>query len=119
MRNFIFTEGFSFLNESRKKQLISILHRADALPIYIEGDDEVCLRAGYLKDGTLLAALFELGVDPIEKPRIFLKNKPKSINIMLPDGSLATVEFEECEKNTYLLNTRVETLYPTILLIKS
>lgn len=116
--NFNYYEGFAFLNESRKAQLISLLRRAGALPLYIDGDDEVCLRAGYLGDGTLLAAIFELGIDPIEDVRLFLEKQPENIKIMNPDGSLSAVDFYEAENNIYILKMKVETLYPAILFIK-
>ncbi len=116
--DFNYMEGFAFLNETRKAQLIALLQRAGALPVYLVGDDEVCMRAGYLDDGTLITALFELGIDPIEAPKLFLENKPKSISIMLQDGSLAPVEFSESEGGVYSLNVKVEPLYPVILLIK-
>lgn len=116
--NFNYMEGFAFLNETRKAQLIALLRRAGALPVYLDGDDEVCLRAGYLSDGTLLAALFELGIDPIDSPRIFLEKKPERISLMLPNGDLAPVEFSEDESGIYSLNIRIEPLYPSILMIK-
>lgn len=40
---------------------------ADVLPIYCFGDDELCLRAGYLNDGSMPAAIYNLGIDPAEK----------------------------------------------------
>lgn len=116
--DFNYMEGFAFLNETRKAQLTSLLRRTGALPVYMDGDDEVCMRAGYLEDGTLLAALFELGIDPIENPRLFLEKKPESISLMRSDGAMTPVEFSECGEGIYALNIRVETLYPVILFIK-
>lgn len=116
--DFNYSVGFSFLNESRKNQLLSLLHRVNALPIYIDGDAEILLRAGYLKDGTLLAAIFELGIDPIERPTVYLKNPPQNILKMLPDGSTVPIEFYSVGKGLYSLNIKVETLYPVILFIK-
>ena len=115
---FSYTEGFAFLNESRKAQLVSLLHRAGALPIYLVGDDEVCLRAGYLNDGTLLATIIELGIDPINAPTVYLEKEPAGIEIMLPDGTSAPIAFERKDDRLYTLDVRVETLYPVILLIK-
>ena len=116
--DFNYTEGFAFLNESRKVQLVSLLRRAGALPVYLVGDDEVLLRAGYLDDGALLVALFELGVDPIDEPMLFLETPPREIYTMLPSGELSPVPFEMVDADTYALKVRIETLYPTVLLVK-
>lgn len=116
--NFNYTEGFAFLNESRKAQLTSLLRRAGALPIYTDGDGEICLRAGYLADGRLLAAIFELGIDPLDTLTVFLENEPTKIEMMLPDGNTAPVAFEKSGDGLYTLDVRVETLYPLILFIK-
>lgn len=115
---FNYMEGFAFLNETRKAQLISLLKRADALPVYIDGDAEICLRAGLLPSGELLLAIFELGTDPLDELTLFLKKEPQSIETMLPSGSYAPVDFKKSGENLYTLKTRVETLYPVILKIK-
>ena len=114
---FDYTEGFAFLNETRKSQLISLLRRAGALPVYVDGDAEICLRAGLLPGGELLLAIFELGIDPLEELPLFLEKTPESIEIMLPDGSFAPVIFKKSGENLYTLNVRVEPLYPVILKI--
>ena len=116
--SFNYTEGFSFLNETRKAQIISLLRRAKALPIYTEGDGEICLRAGYLNDGTLLAAFFELGIDPLDGLTVFLEKEPTEIEMMLPDGTCAPVAFEKTGDKLYTIGIRVETLYPLIFFIK-
>lgn len=116
--NFNYTEGFAFLNETRKKQLTDLLRRANALPIYTDGDAEICLRAGYLKDGTLLAAIFEIGIDPLDELTLFLDKAPERIDAMLPDGTLAPISFRASGDGLYTLDVRVEVLYPVVLLIK-
>lgn len=42
-----YCEAFSFLNESRKKQMAELLSESGNLPIYYPGDAEVLLRAAY------------------------------------------------------------------------
>lgn len=115
---FVYTEGFSFLNETRKAQLISLMKRAGALPVCVPGDDEVCLRAGYLRDGTLLTAVYELGVDPMETLPLYLEKQPQSMCIIRPDGSDEAVEFEKTGENLYSVKVRVECMYPVVLLIR-
>ena len=115
---FDYIEGFAFLNETRKAQLVSLLRRAGALPVYLIGDDEVCLRAGYLDNGGLILAIFELGIDPIERPCFFLEKTPKSIEVMLEDGSFAPVSFVALSDSTYTLDLVIEPLYPRVIIIK-
>ena len=115
---FVYTEGFSFLNETRKAQLVSLLKQADALPVYLHGDDEVCLRAGYVADGRLLVACFPLGIDPVETPCVYLQTPPKAITALQPDGSELPVSFQAIGDDLYTLSCRMETLYPCILLIE-
>lgn len=115
--NFDYGEGFAFLNETRKKQFAELLKRADALPVYCAGDNEVCLRAGYLRDGTLLCALFVLGFDPMDEITLYLEKTPASVELLLPDGSQTPVPFTPIGDSLYTVHTCAEPMYPVILLI--
>ncbi len=119
---FTYGEGFSFLNELRKDQLISLLSEADALPVYCHGDDEICLRAGYIEDEhnekTLLAALFEIGIDPADSITLGLAKRPGSIEMLCSDGSLKTLNWHNAGDGLYKVDVRLETLNPVILFIK-
>ena len=66
----------------------------------------------------MLAAIFELGIDPLDTLTVFLENEPTRIEMMLPDGNTAPVAFEKSGDGLYTLDVRVETLYPLILFIK-
>ncbi len=114
---FTYGEGFSFLNESRKAQLISLLREAGALPIWCDGDDEICLRAGRLRDGTVVAALYELGIDPTDTIVLGLETKPTKIERLEPDGSRRELKWRELGGSRYEVETRVETLNPVVLFI--
>ncbi len=94
------------------------MKRANVLPVYYEGDNEICLTAGYLNDGTLLVSAICLGFDPSEELTLYLEKQPTEIKMFLPDGSLAPVGFEYQENNTYAIDVKVEPMYPVILLIK-
>ena len=112
-----YTEGFSFLNETRKAQLIQLLTRMHALPVYLCVDDEVCLRAGYTKDGRLLCACFALGFDPVETPRLFLQTPPAQISVLDADGNEQPIAFTEEGDGVYALSCRIEPMYPLVFLI--
>ena len=116
--DFKYTEGFAFMNETRKAQLVALLKEADALPVYAPGDMELCVRAGYINDGTLLTAVFPLGIDISEELPLYLKKEPAEIRLMLPDGSDEAVSYTKTDDRTYSVNVRVEPMYPIILLIK-
>jgi len=115
---FNYMEGFAFLNETRKEQFISLLKEADALPVYCHGDEEICLRAGYLNDGALLAAIFEIGIDPMDSITLYLEKKPSCIAALDSDGKENIAEFEDIGNNMYNVKVRIETLNPVILIIR-
>ncbi len=115
---FHYTEGFSFLNESRKKQMVALLREAGALPVYYVGDNEVCLRAGTLADGSLLVASVILGVDPMDTLTLNLEKAPKSARMLLPDGTYKNVTFTDLGNGTYDFAVRSEAMYAVFLIIE-
>jgi hypothetical protein len=85
LAEFKYTEGFAFLNETRKKQFIEILKKANALPVYSDGDDEILLRAGVVSDGRMLVIAINLGFDPVDEINLYLEKEPKKITLLMPD----------------------------------
>lgn len=115
---FNYGEGFAFLNETRKKQFVELLKRANVLPVYYDGDNEICLRAGYLKDGSLLTEICCIGFDLMDTIDLYLEKKPEKIEKMLPDGTTEEVPFKEVRKDIYEVDVKVEPMYPVFLIIK-
>ncbi|MBO7303817.1 MAG: hypothetical protein J6V09_01150 [Clostridia bacterium] len=115
---FDYKEGFSFLNSIRRNQLISLLKEANSLPVYYEGDNEICMKAGYLASGELLVSCLDLGFDPMDTLELYLEKAPKSVEIINPDGSCSKVKFENIGNNVYSIKSKIEPLYPTVLVIK-
>ncbi len=115
----LYTEGFAFLNETRKQQFIELLSEAGALPIYLPSDNELCLRAGYLDDGRMLAAIFNLSYDPEEKTVLYLEKEPKTIFYLNENGEEIPVSFAKNEEGFYTIEASCEPLYPTVLLISN
>ena len=115
---YVYYEGFAFLNETRKKQFIELLKKAGTLPIYYPGDNEICMRSGYVNDGRLLCALFDLGYDPMDNISLYLEKEPVEVQMLNKDGLYSNVPFEKGSADTYVVNTKIEPLYPVILLIK-
>jgi len=115
---FNYGEGFAFLNESRKNQFITLLKRANALPVYYDGDNEICLRAGYLADDSLLVSVYCISFDPMDTLDLYLEKAPESVELLLPDGTKKAVSFKEIKKDIYSIDVKVEPMYPVILIIK-
>lgn len=114
---FNYMEGFSFLNETRKKQLVSLLREAEALPVYAVGDEEICLRAGYVSKDQLLVAALPLGIDPSDTLTLHLAETPSRIVRLTQSGEEEPVDFEDMGDGSYRLRVRVEPLYHVLLLI--
>lgn len=116
---FTYGEGFAFLNETRKEQLVTLLRRAHALPVYAVGDDELCLRAGRLSDGRLLVALYLLGIDAMPSVRLYFEDAPQAITRLTPAGEEEPVAYRPCGEGVYELALGVRTLLPQILFIRA
>ena len=112
-----YTTAFSFLTETRKNQLIGMLKRAGALPVYLYGDNEICMRAGYLDSGELFTMLFNLGYDPEEKVVYYLEKAPKKAEKLEADGSYSEIKFTSLGNNLYEFDAAAEPMYPLAIKI--
>ena len=109
--------AFSYLNETRKKQLIQMLSATDALPVYYPNDEEIYLRAADVDDGSLFCALFNLGGDVIEETELVVHRPIKEILRLMPDGSFSKVEFSAQERGL-VLKESCRPLDPLILILR-
>ena len=116
--DFKYTEGFAFLNEGRKAQMVALLKQAGALPVYYVGDNEVCLRAGMLADGAMLVAAVVLGYDPMDTLPLYLEKEPKAVRLMLEDGTYQNIDFRKIDTDVYEIDARVEPIYPAFVVIE-
>ncbi len=114
---FYYTEGFSFLNETRKKQLVRMLKDMDQLPLYYPGDAELYLRAGTLPDGRILVAAFNLGFDPLDELPLHVEANISSVEILDENGILKRCHFV-AENNNVVINTPIQTLEPIVLILE-
>ena len=97
---------------------IDLKNEAGELPVYLPSDNELCLRAGRLDDGTLLAAVFNLSYDPEEETVLYLEKEPASIVRLDENGEEVPVIFRKTGENIYTLEVSCQPLYPTVLLIR-
>ena len=95
---------------------LDLLRRAGALPIYAAGDNELCLRAGYLPDGRLLAMLLVIGYDPEEKIVYYLEKAPTSAKRLECDGSYTDIPVRALGDGLYELDAKAEPMYPTVII---
>lgn len=92
--NFTYFEAFSFLCESRKRQIAKILAADGHLPVCYTEDADVYVRAGYLKNGEMLCAVFNLSLDVLEDIPLYCRDKVNKVEMLNPDGSRSAVAFD-------------------------
>ena len=109
------SQAYSFLNETRKGQLISLLCRMGKLPIYYVGDEEIYLRAARMKDDGMFCALFDLSFDPLDEI-VFWSETPIGRGERLrSDGTWEPVGVRTLDRETYVIETEASPLDPVIL----
>jgi len=118
LADFNYMEGFAFLNETRKRQFITLLKRANTLPVYYHGDNEILFRAGYVEDGRLMTFTLDICTDPEEELTLYLEKAPKGAKILNSDGTESDVEWEALGDDIYAFKTRVEPMYPVVLFVE-
>jgi len=114
---FDYKYAFSFLNESRKAQLVKMLCDSGNLPIYFVGDEEVYLRAARMEDNAFLCAVYNLGYDRIEGITFATEEDITSVQMLSPDGVFEDVDFEK-NGNKVIVKTTAYTIEPVILRLK-
>lgn len=114
---FVYTEAFSFLNESRKLQMIRLMQTCAELPVYYPGDQEVYIKAADMNDGGLFVAFFNISLDPIDNIELVCDREISSVKILKPDGELEEVSFK-LENGVLIIDADAPILAPQILMIK-
>lgn len=114
---FTYIKAFSFLNESRKLQLITILKRVKMLPVYYPDDAEVYLRAANMNDGRLFVAFFNIGLDPIDKITLCTEKSIVKVSKLTHDGTEEQCTFHK-DGDKYIVDTPAYTLNPVILFLE-
>ena len=113
---FKYFTSFSMLNEVRKRQLIEILSRSGNLPLYYPEDAELYLRAGYLPDGRIMAAVFNLSHDVLEELPLIIDRPVTRVWALNEAGEEIACEFEY-ENGKLTVKKSVLTLDPFVLFI--
>ena len=113
---FYYTEGFAFLNETRKNQLVRMLKGINQLPLYYPGDAEIYLRAGTMSDGKIFVTAVNLGFDPLEEFPLNVEEKISAVEVLSANGRWEPCDFTT-EKEQTVLKTDVRPLDPVVLLL--
>lgn len=113
---FQYFTAFSMLCESRKKQITEILSKRGHIPVYYPEDGEVYLRAGYLENGEIMAAFFNLGFDQLEDVPLVCSKKVSKIEKLMPDGTREECKFTE-DNGVIRVAETMNTLIPVVLFI--
>lgn len=113
-----FTLGptFGLLNETRKKQIVSLLKASGNLPVYYPDDNEVYMRAADMPDGGLFAEVCVLGLDPLEEITLVTEKEASRVEKLMPDGSRKVCAFEK-DGEKIVIKEEAGTLDPVILFI--
>ena len=109
--------AFSFLNYSRKQQMIRMLDETGELTVYYPDDEDVYLRVADMEDGGTFCAIFNLSSDPIDETRLVCKKQLSRIERLMPDGTTEEVAFVHNGNGEYTLSLTCEHLYPVVLLM--
>lgn len=113
---FHYAYAFSMLNQTRKEQLVEILQKQNNLPVYYPDDAEIYLRAGYLNNGELFCAVFNLGLD-VEEELTLVCDKPVSkIEKLNADGTRSICDFYEIDSVLHIREC-VHVLNPIVLFL--
>lgn len=113
---FRYYTAFSFLCETRKKQLIDIFGKAEGLTLYYPEDAEIYIRAGRLENGEILCAFFNLGLDVLENIPLCCKERVRKVEKLTASGERETCDFED-SNGVVIIKDTVQVLEPKILFL--
>ena len=117
--NFNFNIGapFSFLNESRKKQLAQLLQEVGSCPVYALTDADVYLKCGKTAEGEHVCALFNLCLDELEEIELSVEKQVKNVKLLSKNGEFSPCDFETTS-NGVIIKSPLKTLMPQIVLLQ-
>lgn len=113
---FHLSTAFSFLNYTRKEQLIRLLKPTGNIPVYYPNDEEVYFKCADMEDGRMFCTLFNLGFDQIENIELVCDFVAKGFSVLQPNGEEKTVGFKY-ENGKYVLDATAKTLDPVVIFI--
>ena len=113
----MYTEAFSFLNESRKAQIVELMKESGNLPVYYPGDAEVYMKAGTLNDD-LFCAFVNIGLDNLDEVTLVCDREVTEIKRLNSDGAYEICSFTKSADGVITVDIPAMILDPVILIIK-
>ncbi len=112
--------AFSFLNETRKRQVIGLLNYVNRGPLsfYYPGDAELYLKTGKTADGAFLVSVFNLGLDPLDTLPLRTAFTIESVELLTPDGNWQPAPFA-LAKDAVEIQTPLLPMEPAIFRIRT
>lgn len=110
-------KAFSFLSYSRKLQLLNMVKIANELPVYYPNDEEVYLKVADMENGNTFVAVFNIGLDAIEKLELACNFEATKFKKLMPNGEAKEISFTY-ENEKYILDTPCNILEPVVLFIE-
>lgn len=114
--NYNLVEAFSFLTESRKKQLIRLLKETSSIPVFYPGDEEMYMRLAEKEDKKKMCVLFNLGLDVVDQIELATDFEVVKCEKMMPDGTIMEISFAK-EDGLCKIASSAGVLEPVILFL--
>ena len=114
--DFNISDAFSFLTYSRKLQLLNMLKLTNELPVYYPNDEEVYMKCADMENGDVFCAIFNIGLDPIDKLELVCNFDAKSFEYLMPNGDTQNLDYVY-DNGKYILDVSCKTLDPVIVFI--
>lgn len=108
---------FSYLNESRKAQLVQILKASGNLPIYCEGDEQVYVKYAVTEKGDGWCMLLNTGFDVMDEIRICTAKPIRTVKILDSNGNYNDCNFEKTEGGV-IIKEQLSVLTPMVATIE-
>ena len=116
LSRFVYTEAFSFLNESRKAQLVELMKESGNLPIYYPDDAEVYMKAGNLDD-KIFCAFVNIGLDNLGEITLVCERTIHRISLLMPNGEYTECSFTVSD-GRIVVNAPAFILDPVIMILE-
>ncbi len=117
LARFVYFEAFSFLNESRKAQLVELMKESGNLPIYYPDDAEVYMKAGYI-DEKIFCAFVNIGLDNLDEITLVSEKAVTKISRIKEDGKMEECNFVVGEDEKIHIDLSAAILDPVLLIIE-
>ena len=117
LANFKYNQAFSFLCESRKLQLISLLSDCGHLPVYYPEDAEVFLKLGRHKSGNLICCFTNISTDYLDEIVLQTKCRIGRVQILSSDGKFKDCQFSQDDKCQLVIQSPALPLSPVVIML--